>query len=212
MSPTLLVKVCGITDSTTARVALAAGADFLGLVLAPSPRRMEPVRARALVREVPAAWVGVFVDPAAGEVEALADELGLAAIQLHGRETPAFCRALGRATGRPVWKAIRWRGEPAEMDPWAGMIERVLLDSGAGEGRALPWTEIAERLPPERRPAPLFLAGGLDPDNVAAAVAVVAPDGVDASSRLEASTGRKDPERIRAFVAAARAAALPAPG
>lgn len=203
---TPLVKVCGVTDAAPARAAVEAGADFLGLVFAPSPRRVTPARAQGLVDEVPAAWVGVFVDPDPDDVEDLVARVGLAAVQLHGAETPALCRAVRAATGRPVWKAIRWGGDATALEPWAGAADCLLLDSGAGGGRTLEWRSLARRLPLERRPAPLFLAGGLHAGNVAEAIAVVAPDGVDASSRLERAPGVKDLRRVRAFVEAARRA------
>lgn len=205
MTDGIEVKVCGITEVAAARAAVDAGADHLGLVFAPSVRRTTRDGAAALVEAVPASWVGVFRDPRIAELVRLIVDLDLAAVQLHGRESPEFCREAGEATGRPVWKALRWNGDPAKIEPYAGAADRVLLDAArGGSGRTLPWTEIADRMPPGRRIAPIVLAGGLGPGNVARAIEVVSPDGVDASSRLESAPGRKDPEKVRAYVIAAR--------
>ncbi|MDX1622537.1 MAG: phosphoribosylanthranilate isomerase [Gemmatimonadota bacterium] len=202
------MKVCGISDPASARAAVEAGADYLGLVFAPSVRRVTPGQAARLVGDVEASWVGVFVDPRIAELERLAADLDLAALQLHGAESPELCREARRATGRPVWKAVPWSGGSARLEPWESAADAVLLDAGeagrGGTGDTLPWERLATRWPPARRTVPLVLAGGLGPGNVRRAIEVVAPDGVDASSRLEDAPGRKDPAKIRAFVRAAR--------
>lgn len=205
MTDGIEVKVCGITEVAAARAAVDAGADHLGLVFAPSLRWTTRESAAALVEAVPASWVGVFQDPRIAELVRLVVDVDLAAIQLHGRESPEFCREAAGATGRPIWKALPWTGDPTEIEPYAAAADRVLLDDArGGSGRSLPWTEIADRLPPGRRTAPIVLAGGLGPGNVARAIEIVSPDGVDASSRLESAPGKKDPEKVRAYVAAAR--------
>lgn len=206
-----VVKVCGITEPDVARA--AAGADRLGLVFAPSPRRVDEATAARLVRAVKAAWVGVFVDADVDRTLALAERLDLAAIQLHGSETPETCRRIRDGSGRPVWKAVRWDADPARVDAWAAEADALLVDAAEGDrfggtGRALPWEDLADRWGRDRRPAPTILAGGLGPDNVARAIEALDPDGVDASSRLERAPGEKDPERVRAFVEAARAATV----
>ncbi|MFN2382954.1 MAG: N-(5'-phosphoribosyl)anthranilate isomerase [Gemmatimonadota bacterium] len=206
------IKVCGLSDAAAARSAVAAGADYLGLVFAASVRQVTPATAESLVTAVPAAWVGVFVNPSLADAVALTDRLGLAVLQLHGEETPAECQAVRDATGRPVWKGLRWTGAADLLVPWAGAVDGVVLDAGAGAerggtGRTLPWRTIGRMVPAARRPVPLILAGGLGPDNVAIAIAAVRPDGVDGSSRLERAPGRKDPARIHAFVRAVRGAA-----
>jgi len=207
-----LVKVCGVRSAAVARTALEAGADRLGLVFAPSPRRVDPDEAEALVRAVPSEWVGVFVDAPEETIARRAEALDLAALQLHGTESPERCRRLGETTGRPVWKALPWTLDLALFAEYAEAVDATLLDAVGGEhaggsGRTLPWDDIAVSLAPDRRSAPLILAGGLDGGNVARAVAVCRPDGVDASSRLERAPGEKDPDRVRAFVDAARRAA-----
>lgn len=217
MNAPLTVKVCGITDPGAARAAIDAGADYLGLVFARSPRRVDPVTAARLVETVAADWIGVFVDPDPEDVVDLAERLGLHGVQLHGDESPETCRSIRLTCGRPVWKAIRWNLEPARLEAYAEVADALLFDAARGErfggtGRTLPWKRLASRLPGRPRRVPVFLAGGLDSDNVAAAVGAVDPDGVDASSRLEKAPGQKDPDRVRRFVAAARAAVESRPG
>jgi len=202
----LEIKVCGLNTVETAHAAVRAGAHWLGLVLAPSVRRVAPAEARPLVEAVAARWVGVFVDEEPRVVARIARELGLAAVQLHGSESPETCRAVRAETGLPVWKAVRRPGGPEAIAPWWEVADVVLIDSGAGTGRPLPWSRMAVP-PPGERPAPVFLAGGLAADNVGRAIAALRPDGVDASSRLERAPGDKDPSRIEAYVAAARVAA-----
>ena len=210
MGSRLEIKVCGLNTVEAARAAVRAGADWLGLVLAPSVRRVAPAEARALLEAVAARWVGVFVDEEPRTVARLARELGLAAVQLHGSETPETCRAVRAETGLPVWKAVCRPDGSEVIAPWWDSADVVLLDSGAGAGRPLAWS--ATRLPPPgERPVPIFLAGGLAADNVARAIAALSPDGVDASSRLERAPGDKDPARIEAYVAAARGATRPEP-
>lgn len=205
---TPFVKVCGLTDRRSAAAAAQAGADYLGLVFAPSARQVRTETAAEVVRTVPARWVGVFVDAPAARIEESARTLDLAAVQLHGSEDPATCREVRDRIGRPLWKALPWTGDPAPLVAYANVVDVVLLDAGGpgrgGTGIELPWEEIAAAYPPARRPVPLVLSGGLDSRNVALAIAIVEPDGVDASSRLESAPGLKDARRVRRYVAAAR--------
>ena len=199
-----LIKVCGITTEEAARAAIEAGADRLGLVLCPSPRRLTLERARELVTRAPASWVGVFADTPLEEIVHVASELDLSAVQLHGSETAAECRAVRDFLGVPVWKAVRADGEAIDVD-YEGAVDAVLLDAGrGGSGRTLDWDAIGARFPRARRTVPTLLAGGLGPDNVADAIGAVRPDGVDASSRLERAPAVKDPELVRDFVQRAR--------
>ncbi|MGH7572027.1 MAG: phosphoribosylanthranilate isomerase [Gemmatimonadota bacterium] len=202
------VKVCGLADRRSAEAALKAGADYLGLVFAPSPRQVRTETVAEVVRAVAARWVGVFVDAPIERIEESARELDLAAIQLHGSEDAATCREVRSRVGRPLWKALPWIGDPAPLLAYANVVDVVLLDAGGpgrgGTGKELPWGEIAARYPRSHRPVPLVLSGGLHDGNVAEAIAIVLPDGVDASSRLESAPGLKDPERVERYVAAAR--------
>jgi phosphoribosylanthranilate isomerase len=207
VSPPFRIKVCGITTEDAARAAVAAGADHLGLVFCASPRRVTVERAAELAGSVPASWVGVFASSAPGEVARAARSLGLAAVQLHGSETPDDCRAVREQSGIPVWKAVD-PGVAGAEEGYLRAVDALLLDhAGGGRGRVLDWSGVAARFPRGQRPLPVILAGGLDPDNVARAIREARPDGVDASSRLESAPGVKDPELVRRFVSRARAEA-----
>lgn len=206
----LLVKVCGITSLQDGLAAAEAGADAVGFVFWPgSPRRIDARRARAIGAELPASIVrvGVFVDAGRELLARTADQAGLDLLQLHGAEPPeAFAELPCRA-----WKALRVGDEfaPEQALRYEGRAAGLLLDAAGGArpggtGRSFDWRH-ARALRPQLRF--LILAGGLTPANVADAIRLVAPDGVDVSSGVERSPGRKDPARMREFVAAARAAA-----
>ena len=212
------VKVCGIVRPEWARAAAEAGADAIGLVFAESPRRVTPVAAARIVDALPpwVAPVGVFVDAPAADIRRVAAEVGLAAVQLHGDEPPEILLELGRlkvikafgvASEADVEAARQWRtqserlGRPAD----AYLVDaRVAGGPKGGTGRPADWGLAARMMIEGFRP--LILSGGLTPENVAAAIAAVGPWGVDASSRLETQPGEKSPEKIRAFVEAARRA------
>jgi phosphoribosylanthranilate isomerase len=205
MSPRLIVKVCGLTGVEDARAALEAGADWIGFVVkGEGPRAIAPERARAIVRSLPMCVVVAVLDgPTPDQALAIAREVGALRVQLH-RVDPAAWPAefpLPAAFAVPVDAEGRLtRAEPRPQ-------HLLLLDTAdarlaGGTGRTFPW-ETAATLARRRD---VLLAGGLGPDNVADAVARVRPFGVDASSRLEISPGVKDPERVRRFVAAVRAA------
>jgi phosphoribosylanthranilate isomerase len=200
------VKVCGNTDISTALVAVEAGADALGFILAPgTPRSLEPDRAAAIVRELPRSvdLVGVFVDRPAAEIVEVAGEIGLTAVQLHGSETWDEFQDMDL----PLIKAIRLGG-PADGARVAWPPGSILLADTyhpglpGGTGEEFPWSWAADLSLHYR----LIVSGGLSPFNVAAAVRQLRPWGVDASSRLESSPGVKDPELVRGFVTAARRA------
>ncbi|MBI5368723.1 MAG: phosphoribosylanthranilate isomerase [Planctomycetes bacterium] len=197
-----LVKICGITRAEDAHVACAAGADALGFVFWPrSPRVVTPERVRTIGAGLPrrVLKVGVFVDASAAEIRAVAAAAGLDRVQLHGAESPEFAVALGL----PCWKALRVRGDEAraEVARFRPVVEHVLLDAyveGAvgGTGRTFNW-EIAARAAAD---GPILLAGGLTPENVAAALTRVHPAGVDVSSGVESAPGIKDAAKVRAFI------------
>ena len=206
------VKVCGITRLSDALLASDLGASALGFVFwERSPRAVDPESAARIAGRIPAdvAPVGVFVDASPAWVRGVVRRVGLAAVQLHGgeavedwRDLPArVIKALAVRSQSDVEAALRL---PAHVT--------VLLDGHdpvrrGGTGRTVDWT-LAAAVARRRR---TFLAGGLRPENVSAAIAAVRPYGVDASSGLEASPGVKAPARLRAFFAAVRAAAPGAP-
>jgi phosphoribosylanthranilate isomerase len=201
----LFVKICGVTTPEDAALAAAAGADAIGVNLWPgSKRHVTPAIARDVLAAVPAGVlkVGVFVDTPVEEVERRIDELELDRVQLHGDEAPAH---FGRHDRRLI-RVVRVRDE-ASFEAEAGWSPALWLydafvDGFGGGGVPAPWSIIAARA---RRP--FLLAGGLTPDNVAAAIAATNANGVDVASGVESSPRRKDPDKVAAFIAAARGAA-----
>lgn len=208
-------KICGLTTPETLDAALDGGAAFVGAVVFPkSPRHIQPLHARTLFERARgrAKVVAVLVDPD----DALLTEVGLVMapdlIQLHGSETPERCVEAGRLTGAGVIKAVSVR-EAADLDAaakYAPMVEHLMFDARPPEGAALPggvgarfdWTMLGGR----RFDRPWFLAGGLDPANVAEAIAVTGAPLVDVSSGVESAPGVKEPALIAAFLKAVRAA------
>jgi phosphoribosylanthranilate isomerase len=205
----LFVKICGITTVEDGLAAAEAGADAVGFVFwAGSPRCVTPGRARAIGSKLPPALVrvGVFVDATRARLERTAADAGLDLLQLHGSEAPEALVDLPR----PAWKALRVGDDfaPEAALRYEGRAAGLLFDGypGAkpgGTGRPFDW-RVAQRL--RARLRFLILAGGLTPENVADAVRIAQPDGVDVSSGVERAPGRKDAGRMRAFVAAARQA------
>ena len=199
------VKICGLTSADDARCAHAAGADFLGFVFFPASRRRLGEDAAAWITGLPGRKVGVFRDQPLALVERLRDAARLDLVQLHGDEPPEVCAALG---GRErVIKAISVTG-PVDWEQVRryAAVARLLFDTasptGGGTGATFDWA----LLDPRPRRLAFWLAGGLRPGNVGAAVARLRPAGVDVASGVERSVGRKDPATIRAFIAAVRAA------
>jgi len=211
-----LVKICGITNLDDALAAVEAGADALGFnFYARSPRYITAETARAIIAGLPSTssssvlTVGVFVNEDLDAVEQIASAAGVSALQLHGNESPEYCKALA---SRYLIKAFAAGEQFAPETVLQYDVDAILLDAfdrnavggvGGGTGQLGDWS-IA-RQTKELFPK-LFLAGGLSPENVGEAIARVQPYAVDACSRLESVPGRKDHARVRAFVAAVRAA------
>ena len=205
----LLIKICGITNLADAQAAVAAGADALGFMFyRPSKRFIEPATARAIIDNLPTniARVGVFVNATEAEVREVIAATGINSLQFHGEETPEFC---ARFQPLRIWKAFRMESADslrivrhfADADAW--LLDSHVASSHGGTGHGFDWDlAIAAKL----LGRPVILAGGLNPENVAAAVAQVRPFGLDVSSGVEAAPGKKDHAKIAAFVSAARAA------
>ena len=195
------IKICGITNLADALLAAELGADALGFIFyAKSPRKVDPEVARTIIAQLPpfVAAVGVFVDEAAAVVRDLAAQVGLDWVQLHGQESPEYCRSLGRK----VIKGFRIRDEKSllELEPYRDAVQAFLLDTYkkgqvGGTGEVFDW-HLARAAQPYGR---IILAGGLDADNVAQAIATARPAAVDAASGTEAAPGKKDPVKLRAF-------------
>ena len=202
------IKICGITNPEDAAAAVEAGVDALGFVLyRKSPRYIEPHLVKQIIAELPpfVLPVGVFVNEDAKVVRDLMDSCGLVLAQLHGDETATYCETLGR----PVLKAIRLKDRPsflalAEFRGRAGvrglLLDAYSEDAYGGTGRTTDWSLAAE----VARAATVVLAGGLTAENVGAAVRTVRPYGVDVSSGVEDRPGKKNREKMRAFVQAAK--------
>lgn len=197
------IKICGITNLDDALAAVDAGANALGFnFYKPSPRYIRPEAARKIINHLPKniLTVGVFVNEQSPQsVEDLARDAGVTAIQLHGDESPDYCRHLNK---RYVIKAL---AAGSDFDPQLAKdydVEAILLDTKddalrGGTGRVFDWS-IAQKV--GRLVPKLFLAGGLSLQNVEEAIISVDPYGVDACSALEETPGKKNEERLRAFI------------
>ena len=200
------IKICGLTRGEDVRAAVDAGADAIGLVFyAKSPRHVELAQAAALARAVPpfVTIVGLFVNEDPAQVRRTLAAVPIHLLQFHGDEDEAYCRQFDR----PFIKAARV-APGMDLLQYAGAFpsaQAILLDAFVdgfgGGGKVFDWSLI----PPDLK-TPIILSGGLDADNVADAVTRVRPAAVDVSSGVEVNKGIKDAEKIRAFVAAVRAA------
>lgn len=226
------LKICGTTNREDALVAANAGADAVGFVFAPSPRRIAPEDAAAISAALPRSIekVGVFVNESAERIDEITRLVGLTAVQLHGDETPDFARTLfrdpsGHPSGRGrvrIFKAVSmFPGIESMLRNFAasGAVDGLLVDSVAvraasigggaelvrgGTGVTFDWARTADFLPGIAQRTRVILAGGLSPGNVADAVRMLRPWGVDVCSGVEAAPGRKDHEKVWAFVTAVR--------
>lgn len=202
------IKICGITRLKDARDAIDAGADYLGFIRTRvSPRFVTVEQVAEITRQLPAhvRTVGVFLDSSLEEIRDTLSVANLDYVQLHGEEPPDLAMQLG--TGR-VWRVVHLNGDADIQTVWSYPCAAVVADTAVagkhgGTGVVGNWS-LASKLASRKR---TVLAGGLNPDNVAEAVQTVAPWCVDVSSGVEAEPGVKDPEKVRKFVRAARAAA-----
>ena len=200
----MFVKICGITNEDDALLAVAMGADAVGFVFAPSPRQVAAQQVYDITRRLPPEilTIGVFRDEHPKLVLDTVNRAGLKGAQLHGNER-AEAVAHVAAGLRWVIKAYP-AGSPKVAAAGTLATDLILLDAASpGSGRMFDWT-LAGEVPEGMR---LILAGGLDADNVADAVRAVEPWGVDVSSGVEKSPGRKDPIKVKRFVERAKAAA-----
>jgi len=207
---TALVKICGLTRALDVEEVARAGADFVGLNLWGRSKRHVAVPAAKVLAEVARAHgaairvVGLFVDAGLDEIAAAVEAIDLDIVQLHGDEAPDLCVEIAARTGAAVWKAVPVSGAPDVADLGRWPVEAVLLDAPSagrgGSGQTIDWDVAAGA----SGAAHLVLAGGLTPDNVAAAVRRVRPWAVDVASGVEVAPGIKDAARVAAFVAAAR--------
>lgn len=203
----VIVKICGITNSADARVAAEAGADALGFVFwEKSPRSVSLETAASIVRTLPPhiVKVGVFVNPPEELVLNAIARCGISLLQFHGDESPGYCLQFGVLS----MKAFRIRDKASlqplpDYETHAWLLDAYAPGMPGGTGERFNWDLAVEARHLGR---PIFLAGGLTAENVAQAVAQVRPYGVDVSSGVEAVPGRKDHAKVRAFISAAKGA------
>jgi len=201
------VKICGITTQDDAVLASRLGADAIGLnFVRSSPRFIDPAAAREIVKVsgVNADWVGVFVNESIETILEIAETVHLNGVQLHGDETPEFTASLAKKTGLKVIKAFRISTSFDAIVINDYKVNAVLLDSFSdaghgGTGEKFDW-EIAKAL--ARSHEYLYLAGGLNPENICEAIKAVHPYAVDVCSGVESIKGRKDPEKMRSLFGA----------
>ncbi len=202
-----IIKVCGLTRAEDAAWAIECGADWLGFIVrGASPRLLAPQRAGEILAALPGAvGVAVMVGVSPAEALAIARAMNATRAQLHDVDASSWPGdfPLPCAFASRVEEDGRFAGEPAP-EPHLVLLDTAHAGLAGGTGRPFPW-QAAASLAARR---PVMLAGGLDGENVANAVAAARPFGVDASSRLESAPGVKDRERVRRFVTAARAAFL----
>jgi phosphoribosylanthranilate isomerase len=202
-----LIKICGITNVDDANAAVDAGADALGFnFYKPSPRYTSPQNAREIIEQLPSCvlTVGVFVNEQPDSLKTIVAESGIKALQLHGDESPEYCREL--AADHFVIKTLAVSHSLDREIVQAYEVAAVMLDTKdnslrGGTGRAFDWSvaQQVNQLVPK-----LFLAGGLSPENIAEAIEIVRPYAVDACSALEDTPGKKNHDRLRRFIQTAR--------
>ena len=202
-------KICGITNIEDARVAVTAGADALGFLLyRKSPRYVDPMIVQQIVAQLPPFIlpVGVFVNEEIKIVRDLMDTCGLALAQLHGDESTTYCRELRR----PVLKALRLKDRStfvalaefqARIEVRGFVLDALSEEAYGGTGQVVDWGLARQAA----QAATVILAGGLTPENVGQALRAVQPYGVDVSSGVEVTPGKKDHEKVRAFLRAVSA-------
>jgi phosphoribosylanthranilate isomerase len=216
------IKICGNTNLEDAKLAAELGANAVGFIFAPSPRRISPIDASKIIAQLDPRieTVGVFVNQPASVILKAVQKAGLSAVQLHGEESPADVRNLLALVFREkiqlkIYKAVRmstidnsfaWDVESSKM--LAGMV----LDSGTpiqrgGTGRRFDWDEAAPLVRVLSRRAKVIIAGGLNSQNAAKALALFNPFGLDVVTGVEREPGKKDPEKLRAFFEAVHQAA-----
>ena len=212
------VKICATTNLFDAQASLAAGADALGFIFAPSSRRVEVDQAAEIISSLTddIERIGVFVNETPARVAEVAEQAGLTGVQLHGDE-PAdqmheYRSALGQRKIIKTLQACELLRSPERLNGYLQsrqIIDAILLDAGSpsqrgGTGQTFDWIAAAPIVAKVRAQMPVIIAGGLNPGNVAEAIRLFAPWGVDVVSGVEYETGRKDEAKLRSFVGAVR--------
>ncbi|MCU1220803.1 MAG: phosphoribosylanthranilate isomerase [Candidatus Angelobacter sp.] len=206
------IKICGTTSLEDALSSIEAGADALGFIFAPSKRRVSTEQAQRIISKLPrnVERIGVFMNSPAAEIASVVNAVDLTGIQMHGQESVAGlyeCLPLARRDAMRMIKTIQVKpglefqpghhGGPSRVNAW-------LLDSGAGSGTTFDWNSVKRQL--GQNEEKFIVAGGLTPENVGEAMRILNPCGVDVVTGVEREPGRKDPAKLKAFVAAVRKA------
>ncbi|MGB9257112.1 MAG: phosphoribosylanthranilate isomerase [Candidatus Korobacteraceae bacterium] len=215
------IKICGTTNLADARASLAAGASALGFILAPSPRRVDIPTAFDIVKAlgVDVETVGVFVDEHPRRLGEIVSQIPFTGVQLHGNEPPELMKEFRQVLGgRQIIKTLQAADLIAsggvKLESYlakGGYLDAILLDSGSadqpgGTGKPFAWEQVKPLAAKIREAMPLIIAGGLNAENVAEAIAVLEPWGVDVVSGVEFEPGKKSTSKLRSFVAAVRQA------
>lgn len=215
---TVEIKFCGLTRAEDAAYAAALGASHAGVIFAGGPRMLTPSRAADVLRDLPETVkrVGVFADQSVSEIAEIAGIAELSVVQLHGAHDESRVAALRAVFRGEIWPVVRVSGSslPADLAETMNSGDAVLLDALVpgtlgGTGVALAWDQLSSELSAVRGNHRIVLAGGLRPENVAQAIASLAPALVDVSSGVESSPGIKDHQRMRAFRDAVVHASIP---
>jgi phosphoribosylanthranilate isomerase len=202
------IKFCGMTRAEDVAEAAALGAQYVGVILAGGPRHQTVDGAARVLGGTapPPKRVGVVAEQTPEELREIVTALSLDIVQLHADPAPGRLDDVRRVTSAELWAAIRLEGAtlPPSVGDLAAAADAIVLDARVpgglgGSGVTLPWAELGAALEPLRGSTRIILAGGLRPENVAAAIAAMAPDAVDVSSGVETSPGVKDHQLMRAF-------------
>ena len=195
------IKICGTTNLEDARLSIEAGANALGFIFSSSPRGVNPETAAQIITQLPPEIekIGVFVNTPLESLLEIARRAGLTGFQLHGDEDPEYVERLhGAATGLTVTKALsaaEIKSRYSDAIRMEGLVDRFLLDSGSlerrgGTGVTFDWLRVTDAVLRLQKVTPMIIAGGLDADNVAAAISLFHPFGVDAVSGVEREKGK----------------------
>ncbi len=206
------IKICGTTSLEDALSAIEAGADALGFIFAQSKRQVTPEQAQKIISQLPrdVERIGVFMDAGATGIRQVLSEVDLTGIQMHGEgdfpaEVYSYLPKDRRDRLRKMKTVIVQEAFEVRVDAYAavaGVVDSWLFDSGAGSGQTFDWQSARAKL--DERQGQFIVAGGLNPENVGDAIRTFRPWGVDVVSGVEREPGRKDPEKLKAFVAAVR--------
>jgi phosphoribosylanthranilate isomerase len=212
------IKFCGTTSLADAMTSIAAGADAVGFIFAPSNRHVTTVQVKAITQELPAKVekIGVFMDETVENILSIVEAAGLTGVQLHGKESADdLARLAKKRSNEQRFRVIKtvlvkenFRHELQSVLHAVRPPDCVLLDAGAGSGQTFAW-DAARDVTKEfvhSNSAQMIVAGGLTPENVGEAIKILSPWGVDIVSGVEMQAGKKDPQKLRAFVESVRRA------